>query len=58
MPDAELPDAALTMLNTRLVNSWLHTHYSLEEVAAMPDLVFDVLAALRQGMDPPQAGAE
>jgi len=40
------------MLKTRLINGWLGTHYTLEEVAGMDDLVFEVMTALREGITP------
>lgn len=55
MPGAELPDAAITMLRARTINGYCHTHYSLEEVAEMPDLLFEVLGAVRQGLEPIKA---
>ena len=55
VPGAGLPDAALVMLHTRMLNEWLHTHYSLEEVAGMPEMLFMILSSLRQGMNPKEA---
>jgi len=52
--ESTLPDAAEVMLKTRMINDWLHTNYSLEEVGEMPDLLFDVLGALRQALYPPK----
>ena len=48
------PDAAVTMLNTRQLNKWLGTSYTLEEVAEMDWLVFDILGALAVALDPPK----
>jgi hypothetical protein len=42
------------MLNTRSLNTWLGTTYTLEEVAEMDPLIFVMLNAIRQGMDPPK----
>ena len=54
--DATMPDAATVMLKTRMINDWLGTRYSLDEVAEMDDLVFDILGALRQALNPPKKG--
>ena len=56
LPDSEPdpPDAAVTMLNTRLLNKWLGTTYTLEEVAEMDPLTFEVRAALAVALDPPK----
>jgi hypothetical protein len=43
------------MVNTRTLNTWLGTSYTLEEVAAMDWLTFDILAAVARGMHPPKA---
>jgi hypothetical protein len=48
------PDAAMVMLNTRLLNKWLGTTYTLEEVAEMDPLTFEVRAALAVALDPPK----
>ena len=45
------------MLTTRLVNDWLHTNYSMEQVAEMDELLIDVLLALKQGMSPRRGNA-
>ena len=52
--DADLPDAATVMLKARMINDWCGTHYTLEEVSEMPDLLFEVLGALRRGLQPPR----
>ena len=49
---ADLPDAALVMLNTRALNAWLGTSYTLEQVAEMDPMVFEIMASLAQGMNP------
>ena len=46
------PDAAVVMYQTRAINNWLHTHYTLEEVAGMDPLLFDIMGAVAQGMNP------
>ena len=54
-PGAELPDAAVVMLETRLLNRWLGTGYSLEEVAVMLErepFLFELLGMVRDGMEP------
>lgn len=40
------------MLRARLLNSWLGTNYGLDEVADMDELTFDILAALREALEP------
>jgi len=37
-----------------MINTWLGTQYSLEEVAEMDDLLFEMLGAVRRGMEPPK----
>ena len=54
LPDAELPEAAEVMLNTRSINRYLGTSYTLDEVAEMDPVLFTMLAALRQGENPPK----
>ena len=54
--DSTMPDAAEIMLKTRMVNDWLGTSYSLEEVGEMDDLLFDIMGALRQALNPPKKG--
>ena len=53
---AELPSLAWTMLRAKNLNGWCGTTYSLEEVDEMDPLVFIVLDALRQGIEPPRKG--
>ena len=54
MPDAEpMPDAAMVMLKAHHLNSYLGTNYSLDEEADMDELMFEVMFALRRGMNPP-----
>jgi len=55
MDGADLPDAALVMLNTRAINSWLGTSYTLEQVAEMDPMTFEVMSVLAQGMSPKKA---
>lgn len=52
MPDAELPDAAYILLATRTLNRFTGASYSIEDVAAMDPLIFDIVAALEQGLKP------
>ena len=53
--DAEpLPDAARVMMNTRALNDWLGTVYTLDEVAEMEWLTFDIMAAIKRAADPPK----
>ena len=42
------------MLQARFVNRWLGTNYTLEQVAEMDTLTFDILAALNRGLFPPE----
>ena len=37
-----------------MINTWLGTQYNLEEVSEMDDLLFEVLGAVRRGMEPPK----
>jgi len=46
------------MLNTRALNKWLGTHYSLDEVAEMDPLLFVLLAAIQRGEAPPKVKHE
>jgi len=48
-----MPDALALMLNTKLINSFMGTAYTVEEVADMDWLVFEMIAAYQQGMNPP-----
>ena len=50
------PDAAVTMLNCKLLNGWLGTSYTLEEVAEMDWLTFEILSALQGALNPPPKG--
>jgi hypothetical protein len=52
--DATMPDAARIMLQTRMVNDWLGTNYTLDEVAEMDELTFEIMGALRQALNPPK----
>lgn len=45
-------------MNTRALNDWLGTNYTLDEVAEMNWLVFDILGAIKQAADPPKVEAE
>ena len=40
------------ILHTRILNDYLGSSYSLEEVADMDPLLFEVLVAVKQGMNP------
>ena len=42
------------MLQTRMLNNWLGTSYSLEEVAEMDPIAFEILNALHAGLFPPE----
>ena len=46
------PDAAGVMLRTRVLNEWLGTNYTLDEVSEMDWLVFDMMGAIKQALDP------
>ena len=55
--DAEPPpDAAVIMLRTRALNDWLGTAYTLDEVAEMHWLTFDIMGAIKRAAD--QAGKQ
>lgn len=43
------------MLYTRWLNEWSHTSYTFEQVAEYPPLMFEMLAALQRGVNPPKA---
>ena len=51
-PDAVFPEAGWVMLHTRMVNNWLGTSYTMEEVAEMPETVTDLITGLRGGLEP------
>lgn len=51
-PDVEPPDAAVIMLNTRMLNDWTGAGYTMEQVAEMDPLLFDVMVGQKQGMYP------
>lgn len=53
---AELPDAARVLLETRMLNQWLGSSYSLEQVAEMDPLIMVLMNALNQGLTPPPRG--
>ena len=42
------------MMHTRNLNLWLGTGYTMEEVAGMDSLVFDLLFTLQQAFNPPK----
>ena len=44
----------MVMLKTRLLNDWLGTSYSLDDVADMDELTFEVLMSLKRGLNPPK----
>ena len=50
------PDLAVDLWRTRLVNQWLGTAYSIEEITEMDPLVFTVMGMVAKGMDPPKKG--
>lgn len=47
-----MPEVAVMMLRTRMLNDLLGSHYSVEEVQEMDPLVFEVMGALRVGLNP------
>lgn len=55
MPDADPPEAAVVMLRAKVLNDYLGTSYTLAEVAEMDGLLFDILGALKQGLNPPES---
>ena len=42
------------MLNTKVVNTYLGTHYTVEEIAAMDPLFIEILLSVKQAVEPPQ----
>ena len=48
------PDMAVIMLNTKLLNGWLGTSYTMEEVAEMNWLTFEILSVLQKALNPPK----
>ena len=53
-PEMQAPDAAVVMLKTRVLNDFLGTRYTLDEVSEMDPLIFDLLGAIRRGLFPPK----
>lgn len=55
--DPDAPDAAYIMLQTRQLNQWLGTNYTLDEVANDPVLrdpmVLNMMGAIQSGLTPP-----
>lgn len=49
-----MPDAARIMLETRLLNGFLGTSYTLDEVAEMDSLIVALVGALQDGIYPAQ----
>jgi hypothetical protein len=47
-----MPDVGWAMLKARTLNRWLGTNYDLEAVEQMDPLLFEVLGAVMQGMEP------
>jgi hypothetical protein len=56
MDDAEMPDAAGVMLRTRMLNEFLGTSYSMEQVEGMDPLTFEIVGAVRRAMFPDPGG--
>ena len=44
------------MLNTKLVNAFTGASYTVEEVEGMDYLMFEMIAAYQQGMNPKPKG--
>jgi len=42
------------MLQAKSLNSWLGSTYSMEDVAEMDDLLFDILNTMRTALNPPE----
>ena len=57
-PDADMTELGYVMLNAKLLNNWTGCSYSLDEVAEMDSLVFVVLNAMSQGMEPRKGKGE
>ncbi len=49
-----MPDAASALLGARILNHYAGTSYTLEEVAQMDPLIWDIIAALQRGLEPPK----
>ena len=43
------------MLNTRTVNNWLRSSYTVEQIALWPKAAIITLEALARGIEPPKA---
>ena len=52
------PPAAVTLLQTRALNDFLGTAYTLDEVAEIEPMVFDLLGAIKRGLYPPKKDSE
>ena len=52
MPGAELPDAAAILLHTRILNRFTGAGYTCEQVARLDPILFEVIDALEQGLNP------
>ena len=50
MPEAEMPDAASVVLATKLINDFTGASYTCKEVAEMDPLLFEIVSALREGL--------
>jgi hypothetical protein len=46
------PSAAVTILACRMLNQWLGTTYTLDEVAEMDPLLMDMISVIGQGIKP------
>ena len=46
------------MLKTRALNDWLHTNYTLDEVAEMDWLGFDIMGTIKEAANPPKEDEE
>lgn len=57
-PSLGPPDAAIVMMKTRALNDFLGTGYTLDEVAEMNPLLFDLLGAIKRGLYPPKDKSE
>jgi hypothetical protein len=51
--DSTMPDAVELMLKTRMVNDFLHSAYTLEQISEYDEVFFMTLGATRQALLPP-----
>lgn len=52
--ESEFPEVAVLMLRAKNLNEWIGTRYSLEDVAEMDQLLFDIVNTMRRALNPPK----